>query len=246
MQPPLIAAIAAGAVILAAAAFWGIKKLIINMIDRRIERFQSSLIEKQIFETENMYKQVRGWRHDYRNHIQNMKILLAQSNYEELDSYLDELAKDLLTVDTIIKTGNVMADAVLNTKLYAADRINARINVKASIPKEIRINDIELCALLGNLLDNAVESCERLPEGKRFIRVFIGVIKGQFYMSVQNAAGEIKKRSGSYLSTKRSGGSGFGIFRIDRIAAKYGGNVNRQSEPGVFATELMFPLKKDT
>lgn len=245
MQPPLIAAIAAGAVILAAAAFWGIKKLIINMIDRRIERFQSSLIEKQIFETENMYKQVRGWRHDYRNHIQNMKILLAQSDYEELDSYLDELAKDLLTVDTIIKTGNVMADAVLNTKLYAADRINARINVKASIPKEIRINDIELCALLGNLLDNAVESCERLPEGERFIRVFIGVIKGQFYMSVQNAAGEIKKRSGSYLSTKRSGGSGFGIFRIDRIAAKYGGSVNRQSEPGVFATELMFPLKKD-
>lgn len=245
MQPPLIAAIAAGAVLLAAAAFWGIKKLIINMIDRRIERFQSSLIEKQIFETENMYKQVRGWRHDYRNHIQNMKILLAQSDYEELDSYLDELAKDLLTVDTIIKTGNVMADTVLNTKLYAADRINARINVKASIPKEIRINDIELCALLGNLLDNAVESCERLPEGERFIRVFIGVIKGQFYMSVQNAAGEIKKRSGSYLSTKRSGGSGFGIFRIDRIAAKYGGSVNRQSEPGVFATELMFPLKKD-
>lgn len=245
MQPPLIATTAAVAVLLGAAAFLGVRKLIFHMIDRRIERFQSSLIEKQIYETENMYKQTRGWRHDYRNHIQNMKILLAQSDYKELDSYLDELAKDLLTVDTIIKTGNVMADAVLNTKLYAAEKMDVRINVKANIPKDIRISDVELCALLGNLLDNAVESCQKLPVGERFIRVFIGVIKGQFYMSVQNAAGVVKKRGGGYLSTKRNGGSGFGIFRIDRIASKYGGSVNRQSEPGIFATELMFPLKKD-
>lgn len=244
MEPPYIAAIAAGAAVLAAAAFFGIRKLLFHMIDRRIEQFQSSLIEKQIFETENMYKQVRGWRHDYRNHIQNMKILLAQSNYGELDSYMDELAKDLVTVDSIIKTGNVMVDAVLNTKLCAAENIKARVNVKASIPKGIRISDIELCALIGNLLDNAVESCERLPVEERFIRVYIGVIKGQFYMSVQNAAGEIKRNGGAYLSTKRNEGHGYGIFRIDRIASKYGGSVNRQSEEGIFATELMFPIEK--
>lgn len=244
MEPPVIAAIAAGTAVLAAALFFGIRKFLFNMIDKRIEQFQSSLIEKQIFETENMYKQVRGWRHDYRNHIQNMKILLAQSNYGELDSYMDELAKDLVTVDTVIKTGNVMVDAVLNTKLYAAENIGARINVKANIPKRIAVSDVELCALLGNLLDNAVESCERLPVEERFIRVYIGVIKGQFYMSVQNAAGKIKREGGAYLSTKRTEGSGFGIFRIDRIASKYGGSVNRQSEEGIFATELMFPIEK--
>lgn len=60
MQPPLIAATAAVAVLLGAAAFLGVRKLIFHMIDRRIERFQSSLIEKQIYETENMYKQTRG------------------------------------------------------------------------------------------------------------------------------------------------------------------------------------------
>ncbi|MBD5538215.1 MAG: GHKL domain-containing protein [Lachnospiraceae bacterium] len=243
MKPLLIIGAIVAIAAIAAAAVWGIRKLIYHIIDRRIANFQSSLIEKQMTETENMYRQMRGWRHDYRNHIQNMKILLAAGNYSELDSYMDELARDLITVDTVIKTGNVMADAVLNAKLYAAKEIQARISVKANIPKNLPMSDVELCAILGNLLDNAVESCARIPAEERFIRVFIGVIKGQFYLSVQNAAGEMKKRGTGYLSTKRDGEAyGYGLFRIDRIANKYKGFVNRQSETGVFATELTFPI----
>lgn len=98
-------------------AFFLIRRILYNMIDRRIERFQSELIEKQVREIQNMYRQVRGWRHDYRNHIQNMKIQLAEKNYGKLDRYLSELAEDLAAVDTVIKTGNVMADAILNSKL---------------------------------------------------------------------------------------------------------------------------------
>lgn len=243
MKPLLIAAIMAGTAAVIAVVIWGSRKLLIAVIDRRIARFQNSLIEKQMTETESMYKQMRGWRHDYRNHIQNMKILLAAGNYGEVDTYLDELARDLITVDTVIKTGNVMADAVLNAKLYAAKEIQARISVKANIPKNLPMSDVELCAILGNLLDNAVEGCARIPEKERFIRVFIGVIKGQFYLSVQNAAGKMKKKGTGYLSTKRDGEAyGYGLFRIDRIANKYKGFVNRQSEPGVFATELTFPM----
>ena len=220
-----------------------LRRTLYNMIDRRIERFQSELIEKQVREIQNMYKQVRGWRHDYRNHIQNMKIQLAQGNYAELDSYLDSLADDLTTVDTVIKTGNVMADAILNSKLSVAEKLNIRINVKANIPNNIPLSDVELCAVLGNLLDNAVEACAKLPESDRFMRIYIGCLKNQLYMSVQNSAGDVKKIAGRYLSTKQSEGDhGYGIFRIDRVAKKYGGYVNRQNEEGVFATEIMMPL----
>ena len=220
-----------------------LRRTLYNMIDRRIERFQSELIEKQVREIQNMYKQVRGWRHDYRNHIQNMKIQLAQGNYAELDSYLDSLADDLTTVDTVIKTGNVMADAILNSKLSVAEKLNIRINVKANIPNNIPLSDVELCAVLGNLLDNAAEACAKLPESDRFMRIYIGCLKNQLYMSVQNSAGDVKKIAGRYLSTKQSEGEhGYGIFRIDRVAKKYGGYVNRQNEEGVFATEIMVPL----
>ncbi len=218
-----------------------LRRALYNMIDRRIERFQSELIEKQVREIQNMYRQVRGWRHDYRNHIQNMKIQLSEGNYERLAEYLSELADDLDTVDTVIKTGNVMADAILNSKLTVARKMNVRLNVKANVPEQLPMSDVELCSVLGNMLDNAVEACGSLPEEERFMRVYIGKLKGQMYLSVQNSAGKVRKEKGAYLSTKE-GEHGYGLFRIDRIAKKYGGYVNRQNEEGIFATEIMIPL----
>ena len=243
MKILIIALACAVLLTLAVLAVFLLRRTLYNMIDRRIERFQSELIEKQVREIQNMYKQVRGWRHDYRNHIQNMKIQLAQGNYAELEGYLDSLADDLTTVDTVIKTGNVMADAILNSKLSVAEKLNIRINVKANIPNNIPLSDVELCAVLGNLLDNAAEACAKLPESDRFMRIYIGCLKNQLYMSVQNSAGDVKKIAGHYFSTKQSEGEhGYGIFRIDRVAKKYGGYVNRQNEEGVFATEIMMPL----
>lgn len=227
--------------IIALILFFPLKKFLYNMIDKRIERFQSDIIEKQMREIQNMYRQIRGWRHDYRNHIQNMKIQLYEKNYGKLEEYLEQLAEDLDTVDTVIKTGNVMADAILNSKLSVAEKMNVQTNVKVSIPEKIQMSDVELCSVLGNLLDNAIEACSNLPENERFIRIYIGRLKGQLYCSVQNSAGKVKKEKGEYLSTKE-GEHGYGLFRIDRVAKKYGGYVNRQNEEGVFATEFTVPL----
>lgn len=243
MKYAIIGVIIIVVLIIFAAGFFFVKKIILNMIDKRIGRFQSELIENQIRETQNMYNQVRGWRHDYRNHIQNMKILLSEKNYTKLDSYLNELAEDLNTVDTVIKTGNVMADAVLNSKLTTAEKAKIRVTVKAGVPDGIVMSDVELCAVMGNLLDNALEACMKLPEEERFMRIYIGRIKNQFYISVQNSAGTVRKIGGKYITTKSGDAHGYGIFRIDRLAGKYGGYVNRQNEEGVFATEIMLPLK---
>lgn len=238
-------AIIIGAAILFVAVcitvFFLLRRTLYNMIDRRIERFQSELIEKQVREIQNMYRQVRGWRHDYRNHINNMKIQLSEGNYDKLSDYLNELADDLDTVDTVIKTGNVMADAILNSKLNVAEKMNIKLNVKANVPDKLPMSDVELCSMLGNILDNAVEACGTLPKEERFMRVYIGKLKGQLYLSVQNSAGKVRKSKNTYLSTK-DGEHGYGLFRIDRVAKKYGGYVNRQNEEGVFATEIMVPL----
>ena len=238
-------AIIIGAVILFSAlcvvGLFLIRRTLYNMIDRRIERFQSELIEKQVREIQNMYRHVRGWRHDYRNHINNMKIQLSEGNYDKLSDYLNELADDLDTVDTVIKTGNVMADAILNSKLNVAEKMNIKLYVKANVPDKLPMSDVELCSMLGNILDNAVEACGTLPEEERFMRVYIGKLKGQLYLSVQNSAGKVRKSKNTYLSTKE-GEHGYGLFRIDRVAKRYGGYVNRQNEEGVFATEIMVPL----
>ena len=91
-----------------------------KLIDKRIAAYQRELIEIHYAEVENMYRQMRGWRHDYRSHIQVMKAHAAQKDWDALRVYLDELETDLSTVDTVVKTGNPRADAILNSQISLA------------------------------------------------------------------------------------------------------------------------------
>jgi len=230
------------------------------LIDKRIAEYQNDLITKHCDEVENIYKTMRGWRHDYHNHIQAMKALATKIEnsiatepesenvnklyLKQLHDYLDSLNNDLSTVDTVLKTGNIMVDAILNSKLSLIQKKNISVNAKATVPPSLKISEVDLCAMIGNLLDNAMEACLRQPEdSERFIRVFIGILKGQLYLSVSNStSGTVKKSGKIYLSSKDSPSHGFGLMRVDRIAEKYNGYVNRQHEDGIFATEIMLPL----
>ncbi|MCL2499270.1 MAG: GHKL domain-containing protein [Defluviitaleaceae bacterium] len=218
--------------------------LLTPIIDRRIAQFQNGLMATHIAEVEHIYNQMRGWRHDYHNHMQKLKAHLHLKQYGDIDTYLTALADDLAQVDVIIKTGNVTVDAILNSKVSVARAKGINVNAKAIVPTKLNVAEIDLCVIIGNLLDNAVEACLRLTDpARRFIRVYIDILKGQLYISVSNArAGEVKRSGVSFLSTKEETGHGFGLMRIDRLADKYGGFVNRQAEEGVFATEVMLPL----
>jgi sensor histidine kinase regulating citrate/malate metabolism len=213
-----------------------------RLIDKRIAKYQNSLITKHYDEVQNIYAKMRGWRHDYHNHIQ--ALLVLNGNEKQTKEYLLKLNDDLTAVDTVIKTGNVMIDAILNSKLSLIKSKSIAVNAKAVVPAQLTISEIDLCVIIGNLLDNALEACERQPDGeKRFIRVFIGVLKSQLYITVSNSlGGEVNKSGKSYLSTKNSDSHGFGLIRIDNIVSKYGGYINRQNEDGVFATEVLLPV----
>ncbi len=220
------------------------QRLLAPLIDRRVAAFQNDLMAKHVEEVENIYRQMRGWRHDYHNHIQAVKAHLHLKQYEEIGAYLDGLDKDLTGVDTLVKSGNVMVDAILNSKLSIAAARRIAISAKALVPKDLPISEVDLCVILGNLIDNATEACVRLPdEEDRFLRVYIDILKEQLYISVTNSVSGTAKRSGkTFLTTKGAEGHGFGLARVDKIAAKHGGFVNRQSEEGVFATEILLPL----
>ena len=113
-----------------------------NLIDKRIAVYQRELIETHYAEVENMYKQIRGWRHDYRNHIQVMKAYASNGDMAAIKKYLDELESDLATVDTVIKTGNPMADAILNSKISLANRVKLlRENLATMVNSNVLISN---------------------------------------------------------------------------------------------------------
>ena len=212
-------------------------------IDRRIAAYQNDLMKKHVTEVENIYRQMRGWRHDYHNHIQTMKAYRSLGEDNKIDGYLNSLESDLTSVDTLIKSGNIMVDAILNSKLSLAKSQNIKINAKAVVPKNISIAEIDLCVIVGNLLDNAIEACMSINEAdKRFIRVYMDMKRKDLYISVTNASGgTAQKQGGRYISGKGEN-HGFGLMRVDKIVDKYNGYIKRNDENEAFTSEIMLPL----
>lgn len=233
-----------GALIGVGILFFAGRMVLFGLVDRRIARYQNDLMEKHWEEVDNMYRQTRGWRHDYHNHIQTMKAYLAMGQLAELEDYLGELDRDLTQVDTVVKTGNVKMDAILNSKISLAKAKNIRVEAKAIVPGTLPFSEVDLSLIIGNLMDNAMEACLKIEEEeKRFIRVYLDILKGQLYIYVMNAAaGRFKKDAGRYLTTKQGALGGFGLMRLDRVVEKYHGYLNRQDETDVFVTEIMLPL----
>lgn len=213
-----------------------------KQIDKRIAAYQRELIETHYQEVENMYRQVRGWRHDYRNHIQTMKVLAANGDMDGIKAYLDELDTDLNTVDTVVKTGNSMADAILNSKISLAKSRGIPVHVDAHIPVKLSMSELDLCCIIGNLFDNAIEASAALPEGERMIRVYMDMKGSQLYISFTNftAAKKLSKVGGRFRTTKGEG-HGFGLVRIDSIIERLDGYLSRNSEDGAFTTEILIP-----
>ena len=225
--------------------FW-LRRLFFAVVDRHTLAYQSDLMEKHCQEVESMYRQTRAWRHDYHNHIQTMKSYLAMGQIEELDAYLNELDQDLTAIDTVVKTGNVMIDAILNSKISLAKQRGIAVDAKAIVPKELgtSISEVDLSLIIGNLMDNAMEACMRVDDpGQRFIRVYIDIMKGELYIYVMNAASGTLKRIGKiYETLKDSRHHGFGLMRIDKAVERCHGYLERADEEGVFATEVLLPL----
>ena len=213
-----------------------------KQIDKRIAAYQRELIETHYREVENMYRQIRGWRHDYRKHIQMMKVLAANGDMDALKVYLDELDTDLNTVDTVVKTGNPMADAILNSKISLARSRNIPTQVDAHIPVKLKMSELDLCCIIGNLFDNAMEASMALPEEKRMIRVYMDMKGTQLYISFTNfTAAKKLSKVGRGFKTSKGEGHGFGLVRMDDIVSRYDGYLSRNSEDGAFTTEILIP-----
>lgn len=213
-----------------------------RLVEKRIAAFQNEMMQKYYDEVENMYTKMRGWRHDYRHHIQTMKVHMANQEYDEASKYLDMLDDDLTNVETVIKTGNRMADAILNSKLSIALQKDIKVKAEAKIPVSLTISELDLCIILSNLLDNAMEACAGLPPQNRLIRIYMEMKGAYLYLSISNTAtGEKKQKVQKKYKTSKGEGHGFGLLRVDAIVDKNGGYITRASEEGAFTTEVLLP-----
>ena len=214
----------------------------LNDQDAVFARSLDKMMAQYSQEVQELYANMRGWRHDYHDHLQALKAYLDKQDTQAARAYLDELEDKLDEVDPLVHSGNAMLDAIVNAKLTLAERLHIPVNEKVIVGSTPLIKDVDLVVILGNLLDNAIEAISEQPAGEpRQLRLYIGIVKQQFYLSITNTRPAEQEIDYQYASTKRDK-RGLGIRRVNKLVAKYNGMINRQYEASVFVTEIAIPI----
>ncbi len=192
-------------------------------------------------------EETRRARHDLRHHLVLLRSIRDSGDLAALDGLLSGFPSLEKLDRPLVYCENEAVNSVL---LYFGDRAEAlgvRYEVKAGVPEALNVEKTDLAVLLGNLLENALEACERVPEGERFLRVrCVLSARGARPLLTVTADNSFRVEpqplpGGVYRSTKHSG-EGVGIASVRAIAERYGGTASFRAENGVFtASAILYP-----
>lgn len=212
------------------------KKTFLKIVELQTEQSKTHLDEVR-----SIHKEMRGYKHDFHNHLQTLKGYIEAGESERALKYIEELDYGVMNTDTLLKTGNVSVDVILSAKIAKAKSKGINVTVKANLPDNLNITDVELSIVIGNLLDNAIEACTASTDKEPFIRVYLVMKSNMLYFSMLNFSGDKLKKDGSLFNSKKGGFHGFGLRRAENIIEKHGGWIKYNSEDGAFSSEFLVP-----
>lgn len=194
---------------------------------------QLSFQRQYAVEAEMRYEQTRSFRHDLKNHLTVLKGLLEKRDMEHAAAYLgqiDEISKSLCFQ---VRTGNRAVDVLLSDKLALAKKAGIQVQCDVTLSQVRGVEDVDLCVILGNALDNALKACLHQSEGMAWIDLKADSNRGFLLIDVMNSRDP---------TMDDPQGSGIGIPNMEAVALKYGGMVQTQSMPEKFILTVLLNL----
>ncbi|AAK79549.1 sensor histidine kinase YesM [Clostridium acetobutylicum] len=224
-----------------------------KMLDGEEEREKSILMQQQLnlqFEhnknIQNLYKNTRGVMHDINKHINCLRNLAYSDNIDVLKNYLNNISETIKKLDFIIKTGNAVADAVINEKYTIAKNEGIELYCDFIMPEKAGIEPIDLSIILNNSLDNAIEACRKIKNLELHKRISIkSIVKNSFLIiEISNSCEEgIKYCNNNIISTKKSETNhGIGISNIKEAVKKYSGTFDIKEEKNMVILNIMVSI----
>ncbi len=205
----------------------------------------NKLLEKQIQtqinyyeDRERTYAEIRRFKHDYINHINCIRSMLKAERYGEISEYLENITDMLPAGELSFNTGNFISDAILSDKQNSVKEKNIIIEFDGTIPTSI--NEADLCIILGNALDNAIEACLALDGGKK-ITIYGGFSHSYFILTISNPTEKNENHNIFPFTTKADKSEhGFGLLNIKSVVDKYNGYMKIENKDNVFTLSLTF------
>ncbi len=186
------------------------------------------------------YNEIRRIYHDMKQSNSVVIALLSEAKTDEAIKYMKKTVRDISEFDIVIDVGNDFVNAILNTKISEVKHL--KIGILCSVDKEIAsVDEVDLCNLLGNMIDNAIEACDKQISGERFIEVKIQAFPHQFLIGVANTVDRnVMDENSELLTTKDDAENhGFGIQSIRAIVKKYDGTVQFSQDNGFFHCDVV-------
>ena len=208
-----------------------------SMYVKQLELFQQ---QKQLEDKETM--ELHTKRHDLKQKLIYIQELAKQKEKDKLMEVLDQMIGETVKKEYLEEwTGNLVVDSLVNHLYREAHKKNIRLDTRISLPKELGIKDTDLCILMGNAFDNAVEALEYVEEEKRAMWVEIKYERGCLIFCIQNRyAGDIKTaKDGKLITRKKEGVHGLGIGSMKKVTDKYNGVLATEGKDGVFTLKAI-------
>lgn len=221
------------------------------------EQQQRSMLMEQQFKLqlihskniEGFYNGIRSIMHDMNNHLACLNNLAGENNVDEIKKYLDNIGQTIRKLDFKIKTGNAISNAVINEKYNIAKEEGIEFICDFMIPKEISLEPVDLCVILSNALDNAIEACLRIKDSNISKIIWVKSYIREMYLIIEvsnTTIDKIRYNENKIMSTKSDRHNhGMGISNIEVAIEKYNGIVDIIEEKGRFTINIMLKINDD-
>lgn len=210
----------------------------------RILNMRNDLLESNYQSLRKAYDENRMLYHDFKNHILAINQLLQEWRNKEALEYIQTYIDRLIAINHRVDSGCKIIDIIVNYKITEAADKNINFTYEINYLGEICISDIDMCALLANLLDNALEACEKLQGEKRWIYLKIKKQNEMLFIWIDYSMkkGKIEKNRFFETSKKNKELHGLGMKSIDNVIRKYDGHKEYEIQKDKFQVYISIPL----
>lgn len=211
----------------------------------RLLNMRNDLLESNYQALHKAYDENRMLSHDFKNHMLAINQLIQESRNEEALDYITTYMNLAMSVNRRVNSGCKIIDIIVNCKI--AEAVEKKINFVYDIDfvGEIIIRDIDMCALLANLLDNAIEACERIENGDRRIYLKIKRRDCMLLFWIGNSIIRGKKEKTKFFQSTKNNNMihGLGMKSIDNVIQKYGGYKEFDVQDDRVETYISLPVE---
>ena len=246
--------LAAFVVVFAVASGFYIRQSIYAAAEKKRLEYEVAAVNHQLELQRIQYRKmadhdeaVKAQRHDLRHQLAVIRGLNARKDAEKLESYIDALIEKIPTDKETLFCENYAVNAVIAYYFSKAKQGGIEVSAQLLVPPALsNTQETDLCIIVGNLLENAVEACSRMTSGQRFIRMGSRFQHEILAITVDNSfpGDSIRCRDGVFLSSKRDS-EGTGLSSVKAAAEKYGGAARFEAKDGVFLSSVYIRLSEE-